>query len=50
MYKISIWETLSDSEKNSQTWLLMTDVAGDKMTLKGTEPSKNGLGSRQVRK
>lgn len=50
MYKMSIWETLNDSEKHSQTWLLMTDVAGDKMTLKGTESSKNGLGSRQVRK
>ena len=48
---MSIWETLSDSEKKKpQTWLLMTDVAGDKMTLKGPEPSKNGLGSRQVRK
>lgn len=56
MYKMSIWKTLSESEKKtkkpktSQIWLLMTDVAGDKMNLKGTEPFKNGLRSRQVRK
>lgn len=47
---MSIWKTLSGSEKNSQIWLLTTDVAGDKMNLKGTEPFKNGLVSRQVRK
>lgn len=28
---MSVWKTLNDSEEDSQTWLLVTDVADDKM-------------------